>query len=90
MTPVDTHGVELLQLLAAPEIAKLITPLGARALAVPVTVAVKSSEPPRVGLAGLTVSTTAGGTKATAVLEALATAATALYPLSPVKVKLAV
>jgi hypothetical protein len=89
MTPVETPEVEVLQLLAAPVTAKLIRPLGARALAVPVTVAVKSSEPPSVGLAGLTVSTTVGRASATVVVDEEATAPTALYPLSPGKVKLA-
>ena len=89
MTPVETPGVEVLQLLAAPVTAKLIRPLGASALAVPVTVAVKSSEPPSDGLAGATVSTTVGRASATVVVDEEATAPTALYPLSPGTVKLA-
>ena len=73
---------------AVPDIAKVITPFGAAAPVVPVTVAVKITEPPRVG-ALEDVNTTLGVAVTTVVEPADATAATALYALSPGKVKVA-
>ena len=92
MTPTEIGPDEVLQIaagLAVPEIAKLITPAGAAALADPVTVAVKVTEPPRVGVEAL-VRTTVGVAAATVVEVVDATTPTALYPLSPGKVKVAV
>lgn len=92
MTPTEIGPEVVLQVvagLAVPEIAKLITPAGAAALALPVTVAVKVTEPPRVGVE-LLVRTTVGVAAATVVALVEATTPTALYPLSPGKVKVAV
>ena len=57
-------------------------------MAVPVTVAVKVIEPPRVGAPDAT-NATVGVALATAVLVVDAVAGTELYALSPGKVKLA-
>lgn len=48
------------------EIAKLIAPVGATAPVVPVTVAVKSSDPPRIGVEVVLIATP-GVTGATAI-----------------------
>ena len=92
MTPTEIGPEVVLQVvagLALPEIANVITPAGAAAFALPVTVAVKVTEPPRVGVEVL-VRTTVGVAAATTVEVVDATTPTALYPLSPGKVKVAV
>ena len=60
-----------------PVMLKLITPLGARAPLDPVTVAVKSSWPPKVGLARVVIATT-GVARATTVAVEVEVAPTAL------------
>jgi hypothetical protein len=72
--------VVLAQVLAGvgtPEIAKLIEPVGAMAPVEPVTVAVNTSEPPRVGVEEVVIATT-GVRGATAVVLAEDVAPTAL------------
>ena len=68
------------QLVAPPEMLKLIAPAGARALAVPVTVAVKITEPPSVSApdAKDAVRATGGVTGATTVGVVAARGSTAL------------
>ena len=69
ITPSEIGPVALLQIAAGaalPVRAKLITPAGARALLLPVTVAVKVMEPPKVGVEEL-VSTRVGVAGATTV-----------------------
>ena len=90
ITPIETGPVALLHVgvgFPGAVSAKLITPAGAAAFTLPVTVAVKVMEPPRVGVE-LLVNTTVGVAEAMRVEEDV-TAPTALYPLSPEKVKLA-
>ena len=82
-------GVLLLQLSVGEdgsEIAKFITPVGASAPVEPVTVAVNTSEPPRVGVEEVVIATT-GVTGATALGDD--ELVTVLYELSPGKVKVA-
>jgi len=68
--------------LAVPEILQAIVPLGATALVVPVTVAVKIVEPPREGVVVETRVDVAVAF-ATAVVEDEAVAETELYDVSP-------
>ena len=66
----------------------LNAPVGATAPLLPVTVAVNTSEPPRVGVEVFLIATV-GVKTATAVPLVAGVAATALYELSPGKVKVA-
>ena len=68
--------------LAVPEIDQLMVPLGATALVVPVTVAVKIVEPPREGVVVETRVAVAVAF-ATVVVEDEAVAETELYEVSP-------
>ena len=76
-TPVAKEPLLQLVAPAVPEKLKLITPLGARALALPVATAVKVIEPPRVGVP-VEVRTRVGVAGATVVDVLEVTAATAL------------
>ena len=81
--------VVLAQVLAGvgfPVMLKLIEPVGASAPVEPVTVAVNTSEPPRVGVEEVVIATT-GVTGATALGDD--ELVTVLYELSPGKVKVA-
>ena len=81
ITPTETGPLVKLQVAAGaalPLRAKLITPAGAIALVVPVTVAVKTIEPPKVRVLGVEVRRIVGVAGATVVAEADATAPTAM------------
>jgi hypothetical protein len=80
ITPLEVGAGWLEQLVTppVPEIAKVRAPLGAIALALPVTVAVKVTDPPKVSEVGLAVNTTVGLAAATTVELLEAVAATAL------------
>ena len=73
---------------ALPDIAKLMIPLGAVELVEPVTVAVKSTEPPRVGVVDA-LRPIVGVAVETVVVVVEALAATELYAASPAKVNVA-
>ena len=80
ITPTETGPLVKLQVAAGaalPLRAKLITPAGATALVVPVTVATKVIVLPKVGVP-VEVRTTVGVAAATRVVEADATAPTAM------------
>ena len=79
--PTETGPLVKLQVaagLAVPVKVKLMTPAGATALVVPVTVAVKTIELPRTKVLGVEVRTTVGVVTATVVVDADATAPTAM------------
>jgi len=85
LTTPETIGpvvVEQETTLAVPEIDQLMVPLGATALVVPVTVAVKIVEPPREGVVVETRVAVAVAF-ATVVVEDEAVAETELYEVSP-------
>ena len=88
--PEDIGPVELEQELTppVPEIDQFKAPLGAAELFDPVTVSVKITDPPRVKAPDDDKATT-GVAVATVVDEEEATAAIALYALSPRKVNVA-
>ena len=79
-TPTDTPVVVLLHdvMPPVPDTAKVIKPAGAVALVVPITVAVKTTEPPSVRVLGAEERTTLGVALATVVVEAEETTPTAL------------
>lgn len=71
-----------------PDIPHVIAPLGACALLDPITTTVNAMDPPKVGLPE-ELRKTSGVARATVVEPEDAVAATALYKLSPGKVKVA-